>query len=314
MSTRVLTVTLNAAVDHTLYFPSFQVGQLNRVENNRLDPAGKGVNVAKVIKALGQEVAVTGFLGKDNLVPFTNYFAAAGIIDHFIKVDGSTRVNMKIVDESTAEVTEINFPGVTCQAKDLAALELEIRLLAQQGGLFVFSGSLPKGVPDDIYGRYINLLHTFGCKVFLDSSGKALEEGIKGRPYAVKPNINELSQMVGRSLDSVDQVRQVADELLAGGIEQVTVSLGARGAMIVSKAGSWLAEPPDVEVKSTVGAGDAMVAGLVLGEAQSLPLERRIRLATATAVASVMLPGTQACTMSDVEHIMSLVKITEVKR
>lgn len=314
MNTRVATVTLNAALDHTLYFPQFRAGQLNRVENNRLDPAGKGVNVAKVVRALGQEVAVTGFLGQDNLAPFTNYFTAAGIDDHFIKVEGSTRVNMKIVDESTAEVTEVNFPGVTCRTVDLEVLEKEIRLLAQQGGIFVFSGSLPQGVPDGIYGSYIKLLHNFGCKVFLDSSGKALEEGIKAKPYAIKPNINELSQMVGRSLDSVEQVRQVADELVAGGIEQVTVSLGARGAMIVSKTGSWLADSPDVEVKSTVGAGDAMVAGLVLGEARGLSLDQRIRLATATAVASVMLPGTQACTMGDVEQIMTQVAVTEEKR
>lgn len=306
----ISTVTLNAALDHTIYFSRFYPGQLNRVEQDRLDPAGKGINVAKVLKALGHEVTVTGFLGKNNLVHFEKCFAANDITDRFIKVEGSTRVNMKVVDGSNGEVTEINFSGVTCRPEDLAALEQEIAVLAGQQGVFVFAGSLPQGVPLDIYGKYITKLRQAGCKVFLDTSGQAMEEGIKAKPYAIKPNIHELSQMAGQSLDSKEALQQVIGELLAGGIEQVTVSLGSKGAMIASREGMWLAEPPQVEVKSTVGAGDSMVAGLVSGEVSGLPLPDRIRLATATAVAAVMQPGTQACSMTDVEKVMAAVKVT----
>lgn len=304
----ITTVTLNPALDHTLPFATFEIGQLNRVHTERLDPGGKGINVAKVIRALGHETAVTGFLGTDNAAVFKNYFQAAGIEDHFVDVAGSTRVNIKIVEDS-GQLTEINFPGIACTAADLAKLTAKLDVLAARQGVVILAGSLPQGVPADIFAQYVKRLKDAGCKVFLDTSEQALAAGIKAQPYAIKPNLRELSQLTGRALDTEADINRVIDELLAGGLEEVTVSLGERGALIGTKTERFIAVPPKVQAKSTVGAGDAMVAGLTIGHMLELSTAERIRLATATAVASVIRPGTQACSMADVEQVIPQVAI-----
>jgi len=309
---KITTVTLNPALDHTLYFAEFQIGQLNRVNKERLDPGGKGINVAKVIKALGHQVAVTGFLGIDNDKVFDAYFRQQQIEDFFIRVSGATRANVKIVDEASGQVTEVNFPGLTCSAEELAKLETTIRQLASPDNLFVLSGSLPPGVSTDIYRQLIALLQQSGCKVFLDASGEALAEGIKAKPYTVKPNLDELSQLTGRELLTESEVLTAMNEILAAGVEQVVVSLGSRGALVADKASRLRIKPPRVQANSTVGAGDSLVAGLTVGEAQGLPLTDRVRLATAAAAAAVATLGTQPGSLLDVEKLMSQVIIEEI--
>jgi 1-phosphofructokinase len=310
---RIVTITLNPAVDQTLYFTQFKVGQVNRVGGVRLDPAGKGINVAKVMKSLGQNVAVSGFLGRDNNEIFKEYFQAQDITDHFIRVNGATRVNTKIVDETSGQVSEINFPGLHYGPSDLQDLENVIKKLAEEAKFFVLSGSLPEEAPVDIFREFTEMLKSYNCKVFLDTSGAALAEGIKAKPYAIKPNLDELKQLMGHSLERERDVLNAVDTIIAGGIAKVVISQGGKGALVADGTQWLIVRAPEVKVSSTVGAGDALVAGLLYGEVQGMTLVEQARWATAVAAASVAQPGTQAGKLNDVRKLLPNVIIEEMR-
>jgi 1-phosphofructokinase len=307
----IITVTLNPAIDSTLYFHDFQVGQVNRVDREVSDPGGKGVNVAKVIKALGLKAAVTGFLGKENAAFFHNYFRQEHIKDCFIEIGGATRINIKIVDERNGQVSEINYSGLRCEETDLLKMETALQTLAAPGNWFIFSGSLPQNAPSDLYARLLRKLPN-GCKTFLDTSGTALAKGISAKPFTVKPNINELSEIMGRQLQADADILAAMDQILNSGVNQVMVSLGADGALVATCEQRWRIKPPQLTAKSTVGAGDAMVAGFVAGQVRGCDLVDSIRLATAAAAASVAKVGTRAGSLVEVKKLCDQVIIEEI--
>lgn len=306
---KIVTITLNPALDHTVHIPQFQTGEVNRAQQQRIDPGGKGINVAKVVRALGYPVAVTGFLGQDNSKVFNEYFQRKAIDNFFVEVTGAARVNIKIVDDHNGQVTEINFPGLISTSPDLAKLTGVIRRLTDDRQYFVISGSLPQGLPDTIYGQLIEILKGQRVKVLLDSSGAALREGIKALPDAIKPNLEELSQLMGKSLEKENDIRKAIAELLAGGIKQVVVTLGSQGTIIADKEQTLRVRPPAVIAKSTVGAGDALVAGFVVGQTRGLSLAECARLGTAAATASVIQPGTQAGSIKEVARLLAEIDI-----
>lgn len=281
--TSVVTVTLNPAVDQTLSIPGFAVGQVNRVEESRCDAGGKGVNVASVLADLGVEVTATGLLGADNAAPFESLFRRKRIEDRFVRIAGSTRVGIKIADGQ--RTTDINFPGLSPSEDDLAELRGRIADLAAPGRWFVLSGSVPPGVPSAIYAEMIDSIHGRGGYVALDTSGAALREALASRPELVKPNLDELSEVIGhRPVDWRAAARSL-------GVPRVVVSMGGDGAVFVDGEEALLARPPRVVVRSTVGAGDAMVAGLVYGMIHELPLEEAARFATASGACAVTRIG-----------------------
>lgn len=310
-STSIVTVTLNPALDRTLYLPSFTLGEVNRVDNERTDPGGKGINVAKGIKALGHPVLVTGFLGKKNAYPFQEYFNQENIIDHFVATPGENRVNIKIVDTATDIVSELNFPGVQPTAADLTNLQTTLHELAATHKWFVLSGSLPPTIPADTYAVFIEMLHQYNCKVILDTSGPALVAGIAARPYAVKPNLPELSQLMHSSMETDEEILEAIKQLLNRGISQVAISLGEKGSLVADHNQVLRAKAPVVPVSSTVGAGDAFVAGFSVGQARNLSLADSIRLASAAAGAAVTLPGTQAASLTEVNKLIHKIEIQE---
>lgn len=279
----VVTVTLNPAIDQTLSIPGFAVGQVNRVVESRSDAGGKGVNVASFLADLGVEATATGFLGADNAAPFENLFRRKRIEDRFVRIAGSTRIGIKIVDGH--RTTDINFPGLSPSADDLAELRGRIAELAAPGRWFVLSGSVPPGVPSGIYAGMIDSIHGRGGYVALDTSGAALREALASRPDLVKPNVDELSEVIGhRPLDWPAAARAL-------GVPRVVISMGGDGAVLVDGEEALLARPPRVEVRSTVGAGDAMVAGLVYGMIHELPLDEAARFATASGAYAVTRVG-----------------------
>lgn len=279
----VVTVTLNPAIDQTLSIPGFAVGQVNRVAESRSDAGGKGVNVASFLADLGVEVIATGFLGSDNAAPFENLFLRKRIEDRFVRIAGSTRVGIKIVDGH--QTTDINFPGLSPNADDLAELNSRIAALAVPGRWFVLSGSVPPGVRSGIYASMIDSIHGKGGCVALDTSGPALREALASRPEVVKPNVDELSELVGHEPGDLPAAAR------ALGVQRVAVSMGEAGAVFVDGESALLARPPRVPVRSTVGAGDAMVAGLVYGMIRELPLEEAARFATASGAYAVTRVG-----------------------
>lgn len=307
----VVTVTLNPAIDQTLSIPGFAVGRVNRVAESRIDAGGKGVNVAGVLADLGRDVMATGFLGIENKAIFESFCALKRIDEAFVRVPGSTRVGIKIVDGG--QTTDINFPGLSPTAEDVGRLMEWIESIVRPDRWFVLSGSVPPGVPDGIYRDLIDSIHGLDGRVLLDTSGRPLREALAGRPEVMKPNVEELSELAGQALRTPVDVRAAADALLALGVRRVVVSLGGDGAVFVDSGRALLARPPKVPVRSTVGAGDAMVAGIVHAMIEDRSLEEVARTATAAGAYAVTEIGPGIGDLSAFRDLIDQVRIEELQ-
>jgi 1-phosphofructokinase len=311
---RIATVTLNPAIDQTVSIPNFRAGQVNRVASAQSDPGGKGVNVASFLADFGLSVSVTGFLGEENTRLFERLFAQKEIEDRFVRIAGSTRTGIKIIDEANQETTDINFPGQAPTAENVTALFEIVEALVAGCAWFVMSGSIPAGCPTDIYAKLVRLVKNQGRAVALDTSGEALRRALSAGPSLVKPNREELQELVGRPISTQTEMIVAARSLLAQGIETVVVSMGAEGAIFVQAGEALLARPPRVAVKSTVGAGDAMVSGTVAGKVRGASLAECARLATAFSLSAISQVGSGLPSLDAVEAFKSQVTIKELDR
>ena len=284
---KIATVTLNPAIDQTVRVDNFRSNRVNRAQEIRFDASGKGVNVASFLADYGHDIAVTGYLGQANVDIFEQFFASKGIDDCFVRIPGNTRINVKVVDEVNQQTTDINMPGQTPPEEAMNTLLETIEQLANSCEWFVLSGSLPPHVPTTIYATIITQLKRQKKRIILDTSGEALREGIQAGPTIVKPNTEELQHLIGQALTNEAEIQQAAYQLLNEDIELVVVSMGRQGAILVEQAATLIATPPDVTVKKTFGAGDAMVAGLVTAQIQGLSLADCGRLATAFSVGAI---------------------------
>jgi 1-phosphofructokinase len=287
---RIATVTLNPAIDMTVRVDGFQTNTVNRGQTMHFDAGGKGVNVASFLADYGHATAVTGLLGQENADLFEQLFARKRIDDQFVRIAGRTRIGVKIVDEAKQQTTDINMPGLHPPPEAMNTLLETIERLAASYDWFALSGNLPPGAPTTIYATIITQLKRHGKQVALDTSGEALREGVRAGPTVVKPNVDELHQLTGQALADEAAIEQAARQLL-GDIQLVVISMGERGALFVDAATTLMATPPAVQVKSTVGAGDAMVAGLIAGQIQGLSLPDCARLATAFSLGAITRVG-----------------------
>lgn len=290
-NTKILTVTLNPAIDLACVVPGFALDTVNRAVSFRNDAGGKGVNIARLLRLFDLEVCATGFLGQDNTAIFEKLFKDSKIEDTFIRVPGSTRIGIKILDSATHTTTDINLPGLSPSTEQLGQLFAVVEQQLQDKGIVIIAGSLPPGVPTDTVGKLVKLIRTRGVKVFVDTSGPALAHAIKAKPSLIKPNLGELTEYLGHPLKDNSEILREAKKLIDTGIETVVVSLGERGALFVEKDAFCFTMPPAVEVVSTVGAGDAMVGSMAAGLAQNLSLQERARLATAVSATVVTQAG-----------------------
>jgi 1-phosphofructokinase len=304
---QVVTITLNPAIDRTVTISNFTSGAVNRVESVRSHPGGKGVNVASALADHGHGVAVTGFLGRSNAGAFEELFSEKKIADHFVRIAGQTRIGIKIADPVRAETTDINFPGPAPASEELSMLRWQIATLEAEW--FVVAGSLPPGVNPKIYRDIIAGLRQSGRKVLLDTSGEPFSLALEARPTVVKPNIHEFQAFVGHPLSNEQEVVAAARILIDRGIELVVISMGKEGAGFITATESVMARPPEIEVQSTVGAGDAMVAGILSGQLQRFSLGECARLATAFSIDSLSRLESGLSSRSAIESAMQKVTL-----
>lgn len=286
MSRRVATITLNPAYDLVGYIPEIESGEVNLVRTTGLHAAGKGINVAKVLKDLGIDVTVSGFLGKENQEGFQQLFSELGISNRFHVVPGRTRINVKLTEQSSA-VTDLNFSGFEVTPEEWQRFVSDSLSWLGQFDMVCVSGSLPAGVSAEAFTAWMSALRDLCPCVVFDSSREALVAGLQAAPWLVKPNRRELEIWVGRPLPEIEDVVEAAHALRQQGIAHVVISLGAQGALWVSGSGAWIARPPEVEVISTVGAGDSMVGGIIYGLLMRESNEHTLRLATAVSALAV---------------------------
>jgi len=283
---RVLTVTLNPALDLTVQLPFLRLGEVNRSESLQVHAAGKGLNVAQVLADLGHQLTVTGFLGESNPQAFEQLFAARGFTDEFVRVAGETRSNLKLA-ETDGRVTDINGPGLAVTEAQCDELLARLQRLAPAHDLVVVAGSLPRGIDSQWFVQLLNSLKALGVRVALDTSGVALRDGLATRPWLIKPNEEELAEARGVDLTGSSALLAEARRLQSEGIEHVVISQGADGVSWFTADEALHAQPPKVQVISTVGAGDSLLAGMLHGLLVGWPAERTLAHATAIAAQAV---------------------------
>ncbi|WP_139906193.1 1-phosphofructokinase [Clostridium thermarum] len=309
----IITVTLNPAVDKTIKIDNFTPGNVNRVSEMRFDAGGKGINVSKVIDVLGGKSLATGILAGSTGNYIKEYLNSLNIENQFIFINGETRTNTKIVDSVNKANTDINEPGPVVGEADIEKVRTVIQEKLHPGSIAVFSGSVPAGVPKDIYRQLIALAKEKGAKTILDADGELLKYGMEAGPYLVKPNIHELERVFGSKIESMDEAillsKQIKKEY---GIKVLVVSLGEKGALFLNDDATILAEGIKVQPISTVGAGDSMVAALAYSLDKGYSFEDSIRLAVASGTANVMTSGTQPAELSAIREFEKQVKFKYV--
>lgn len=308
----IYTVTLNPAIDKTVVVNGFASGQVNRVSTIRTDPGGKGINVSKCLKVLGASSIATMLLGGSSGQQLKGMLREAGIAPFVIPVDGETRTNLKIVDPKKQLNTDINEPGPKADGALLELMKTQLCGRIQAGDVVVLSGSLPQGAPAGLYRHWTACFQDLGARVILDADGEPLRLGLQATPYIIKPNHLELARLKGKCSLRDEELLDAGREILQSGVSVVVISQGAQGALFLTKEWEYLAEGLTVPVKSTVGAGDAMVAAMAYSMEKALPLEEAIPLAMAMSAASVMQDGTQPPDMETVREQMAKVKFTRI--
>lgn len=276
-----VSVTLNPAIDRTMEVDELRPGEVVRGRLLLHEPAGKGVNVALDLAALGHDVRATGFVGRHEAALFRSGLAARGVTMDFTLVDGRTRESLTILDRKRDQETHLTEQGFEVSRRNVNALIRKTAAGARAGAWIVAVGRPAPGFDVDDYARLIETAKATGAPVAVDTSGRFLPVAVECAPDFVKPNDEELSELVGRPLRSEAAVLRAAKDLAAR-IRHVVVSLGAKGALCVTRRGAWHAkERGRVKVVHTVGCGDAVASGFVAGVAEGKRPAEALRLAVA---------------------------------
>ena len=302
----ILTVTLNAALDITYRVWELRPHGTHRVSEVTERPGGKGLNVARVLAALGHEVTVTGFTGgATGRVVQEQLAGTPGVLDALVPVSGATRRTTAVVDELTGDTTQLNEPGPTVTSAEWSAFQEAYRSLLGGVSAVALCGSLPPGVPVGAYAGLVRTARAAGVPVLLDTSGEPLRRGVAARPDIVKPNADELAELTG----SHDPLRATQDARRRGA-RTVVASLGARGLLAATPEGTWHATPPARVHGNPTGAGDSAVAGLLSGLVERLPWPDRLARAVALSAATVLAPAAGEFDRAAYEELLGRVAVT----
>lgn len=302
----ILTVTLNTALDITYRVRSLRPHASHRVSEVTERPGGKGVNVARVLAALGYEVTVTGFTGgATGRVVQEKLAAVPGVVDALVPVSGATRRTVAVVDDRSGDTTQLNEPGPTITPSEWSAFLAAYDDLLPAASAVALCGSLPPGVPVGAYAGLVRTARSFAVPVLLDTSGEALRRGVAARPDIIKPNADELAELTG----SHDPLRATQDARRRGA-GAVVAPLGPEGLLALTREGRWRATPPTPVRGNPTGAGDAAVAGLLSGLVEHLPWPTRLTRATALAAATVQTPVAGEFDRGVYEELLTRVTVT----
>jgi len=305
----IFTVTLNPSLDRTLSIPELNPGAIHRARLVREDLGGKGVNVSRSLRALGIPSRILGFAGGWSGERLQAGLRAEGFEVSFVEVGAEIRQNITLLDEGSGQYTKINELGPEIQAQHILALEEQIARIAQPGDLWAFCGSLPPGAPTDLYARLVQQVQKSQGLAFLDASGAALRFGMSARPFSIKVNTEEAGDLLGRNLASDTDVSWAASELQQGARRLVVLTRGAQGLVLALGAERLIAVPPKVEVRSSVGAGDAALAGLLWGVSENCDPAMLARRAVACGTAAAMQEGSGVGEAALVRELLDKIEV-----
>jgi 6-phosphofructokinase 2 len=303
----IVTLTLNPAIDSSCQ--ADEVGPVHKIRtfDERYDPGGGGINVARVIRELGGEAIAVYLAGGLTGQAFERMLDAIGLQHHAVPISGDTRVAHTVYERSSGQEFRFVPQGPEIHEDEWQACLRELEAL--EFDYLVASGSLPKGVPEDFYAQVARMVADKGARFVLDTSGAALKRALESGVYLVKPNLREFESAVGRPLREPAEQEEAASQLIARGrAEIVTVSLGADGALLATGERCYRLRAPRIRPKSAVGAGDSFVGAMTLGLAHGRTPEDAFALAVAAGTAAVLTTGTELCRREDVERIYHQIK------
>lgn len=306
-------VSLNPAIDKRLVVDRLTPGQIHRVRSVQAHAGGKAAHVAMALRALGEKPHWIGPTGGATGREVVAGLRSIGIEVRDVAVAKTTRTNLEIV-ENDGRITEILEPGEACTAEEFAQLTRLCGEIFRRGGargIVVFSGSLPKNANPDLYARLILLARCFGCTTMLDTSGEALRAGLTAEPDLVKPNRAEAEALLGLDVASLNEAKLAAQRILAAGARSVALSLGSGGLLYVPAKGALTFHAPalKLEARSTVGCGDAALAGFAHAYSAGAAPEETLRLAAGCASANCVADSPGAIRSDDVERFRSEVRL-----
>lgn len=299
----IVTVTLNPVLDRTLTVSEIVMNEMVRALETREDWGGKGFNVSRALRALGVPSLALGFAGGATGEKLAAGLHELGIATDLIPIAGETRTNIVITNRAGTEYVKVNEPGPTVRTAEAVAFLDRVAATAGHGDLWALCGSLPPGLPVDFYAQLIGLLHERGARVLLDTSGEPLRLGLEARPYAIKPNLPEVEAWLGHPVCDDVALTEAVEALLRRGISLVALSLGVDGLALATADTRVRARPPQVTALNPVGAGDALVAGLLWALSEAKPLAEVAAWGVAAGTAAAMREGVSVGTRAEVEAV-----------
>ena len=306
----IATITLNPCLDRTITVYGLKVDEVNRWSSARLYAGGKGIDVSRAIHEMGGRTIAYGFIGGPAGRVAEILLDEEGVPFSFTPIEQETRTNFIITDTKTLRQTRIDAPGPHISKRELERFYGKIRRIYPRPDLLVVGGSVPPGVPANIYYDIVTETRDYGIRTVLDSAGRWLEEGIKAKPYLIKPNIREAEELLKIELPTEEAIVKAALNFVEMDIEIAVISGGKDGIVAATKEQIVKAVPPPVKVRSAVGAGDCTIAGLALKLAgEEEPLVEACRLAVAMGTAAVLTPGAEICRRADVERLLPQIKV-----
>ncbi len=307
----ILVINLNASIDKKYEIENIEKGKVMRVRNAENTPGGKGLHVANVATILKEDCMATGLLGGKSGEFIEDKLKEYGIKQDFVKISGETRSCLAIISDDLVQ-TEILEPGPEVSEAELHSFLDKYIDLIKDSNVIVASGSIPRNVSTNYYRNLIELANAQGKIFLLDTSGDALKEGIKGRPYFIKPNKDEIEALTGRKISSTQETIEEIKRFQDQGIELVVISLGAEGSIAGYKGKFYKVSAPNVKAVNPVGSGDSYVAGIAVGIERGYSIEDTLKLASACGTANAMEKETGFVKKSVVEEIMKKVQVTEI--
>lgn len=302
----ILSICLNTSLDTRYTAPGFEAGKIIATEPPHITAGGKALNLARVAALLGGEVTAAGLVGQESMDFFCRSMAELGITPRFIATPNPSRRCLNIINPQTHESTQLLEKGYPLREEDFDRFLVLLEELLPQAKVVCLSGSVPPGLPRDVYARIGKLAREYKRPFILDARGQHLQEGLEARPFAVKPNLQELEEYSGRPLNSRAEQVQALEDLNA---DLKIVTLGEEGALCLTGDSLWQITMPPIEAKNPVGSGDAFVAGLSLGLVKNLPLKDALALAAAAGAANALEPGTGQVDPLQVQALLPQVKI-----
>lgn len=308
----IASITLNPSLDVVITVHGLAVDETNRWTNLRLYAGGKGVDVSRAVHEMGGRTIAFGFIGGPAGRQVEILLDEEGVPYMFTPIKQETRTNFIITDTKVSTQTRIDAPGPRISKREFERFHRRMVAIHPKPSLMVAGGSIPPSLPVDLYYDIITEVSEYGLRCILDAEGQWLNEGLKSKPYLVKPNVREAEILLRKELPTEEAVIGAAMDLLEMDVEIAVISTGKNGLIAATKGKVVKAVPPEVRVRSAVGAGDCAVAGLALKLERGEPLREACRLAVAMGTAAVLTPGTELCHLADVERLLPQIQISEM--